>query len=194
MKTITIIAGSHGVGKISFLGALQGILEYIPDIIDEDKVLPVNGNTRQTMYKAVCDLVSGEINWDLPVTLKTTLFPKLRPLLAWAKEEGYRIEMNYIALSSLEDCISRVQNRVQKGGRDVSPEEIRASFDQRWEMLSCFLPVCDEILFYNNDNGFEAIGRYMHGEFVPISKKLPSWWDEMLCDFNSMKDGEKNAP
>lgn len=194
MKNIIIVAGSHGVGKNSFLGALQGICEYVPDIIDEDKVLPANGNTKQTLEKAVCDLVAGEMNWDLPVTLKTTLFSKLIPVLARAKEEGYRIEMNYIALSSLEDCVARVQNRVQKGGRDVPPEKIQASFEQRWDMLYRFLPVCDEILFYNNDNGFEAIGRYIRGEFVPFFENQPTWWNQMLCDFNSMKEGEKNAP
>lgn len=180
MRTIHIIAGTHGVGKTSLLGVLTGIEEYVPRIIDETEMTFLFQNNRAKAQEAILSILDEHIKWDLLLTLKTTRLDFLIPELHIAKEQGYRIRLQYIALSSMEDSNARIQNRVKKGGRDVAREEIVACFHSRWEDLAKVLPICNEVIFFDNDNGFDPIGRYETGRFIAEDRKLPLWWEEMM--------------
>ena len=110
-------------------------------------------------YRNMNSLINGEIQWNRPFTLKTTLFPALFPIFQRGRTLGYRIEMHYIALTGLEDSLRRLANRYDMGRRYVPVEEVKTCFASRWQELSDILPLCDDVTFYDNDCGFQPVGR-----------------------------------
>ena len=105
---------------------------------------------------------------------------------------GTRIELDYIAVSSLEDSMERIQKRGNRGGRFVPMEQVKTCFENRWERLLAILPLCDKVVFYDNDNGFRAVGIYSEKGVVPKCKILPPWWYEMVSYFEDRKKRKWN--
>lgn len=79
--------------------------------------------------------------------------------------------MNYIAVSSAGESLSRIENRVRKGGHDIPAEYVK----RRFEDLLKILPYCDEAFFYDNENGFIRAAKYFGGEPELIGEYTPDW-------------------
>ena len=69
-------------------------------------------------------------------------------------EKGYYIRLYYVGLNTVEESISRIENRVRKGGHNIPDEDVIRRFGKSFEDLSMILPYCDEATFYDNENGF----------------------------------------
>ncbi len=51
--------------------------------------------------------------------------------------------------------MQRIENRVRKGGHDIPKNDVSAEdFDNRFDSLKVIVPLCDEVIFYDNENGF----------------------------------------
>ena len=111
--------------------------------------------------------------------LETTLTEDELAFIRQKKEQGYYIELAYIGLESLDEHLSRIQNRVRKGGPFVEPEAVRVQYDHRWDALNKVLPLCDEATFYDNENGFRCVGR-CRSHVMEISQKSCRWFQEFL--------------
>lgn len=85
-----------------------------------------------------------------------------------AKEAGYYIRLFYVGLDTVQESLKRIQNRVEKGGHDIPPDDVKRRFSGRFEALAKVLPYCDEAIFFDNDNGFREVGEYRNGELVPF--------------------------
>lgn len=174
MKTYTIIAGVNGTGKSSLIGALWKQRDDLGQIINADIL------TGQLAARKIRDCLSKGFCF----TQETTLSDSLTTDTAHkALETGYKISMHYVGLSSVEESIARIVNRVQKGGRDIPEVDVRRCFESRVKALSAVLPYCHEALFYDNDNGFVVIGEYRNGKIVPYYK-APYWFIEMAEAIN----------
>ena len=73
--------------------------------------------------------------------------------------------MFYVGLNSAEESVLRIANRVRKGGHDIPEEYVRLRYQNRMESLKRVLPLCDEVVFYDNENGFVKVAK---------SKTIPS--------------------
>lgn len=91
-----------------------------------------------------------------------------------AKEEGYYIRMYYVGLSSPEASIERIANRVRNGGHDIPSADVYRRYENRIESIANVLPYCDEVHFYDNQNGFLEVGEYRNGSIIPYHN-APKW-------------------
>ena len=85
----------------------------------------------------------------------------------------------YIGLDTLEEHLARIENRVRKGGASADLEVVKKQFEHRFESLAKVLPLCNEVRFYDNDNGFRLVGIY-HKNYMEVSKKSCRWFQEFL--------------
>ena len=99
-----------------------------------------------------------------------------------AKKNGYYIRMYYVALSSLNESCIRIENRVRKGGHDIPKEDVTKRFAKRFDDVIKVLPYCDEVHFYDNENGFIDAGEYKNGEIV--IKQHTEWLDQLKNEFS----------
>ena len=76
-----------------------------------------------------------------------------------AQDNGYHICMYHIELGSVEESIERIANRHRKGDHTIPEEDVRRRYTERFDSLLDVMPLCNELFFYDNENGFVEVGR-----------------------------------
>lgn len=176
MKSFTVIGGVNGVGKSSIYGVLDAVIEDLGVVIDADKITARLGGDKLKGGKEAVRLINDCLEKGESFTQETTLSGQktLKTILA-AREKGYRIHLYYIAVSSAEESILRIENRVRKGGHDIPRDCVIRRFENRFEDLIKVLLHCDEAVFFDNENGFVRVADYRDGKFS-LSNKLKPYW------------------
>ncbi len=164
MKIYTIIGGVNGVGKSSLTGVLKALRNDMGIIIDCENCENADA------------LSDGCLEKGVDFTQETTLSGKktLKTIID-AKEKNYYIRLYYVAVSSAEESISRIENRVRKGGHSIPEEDVRRRYKKRLNDLMAVLPYCNEVRFYDNENGFNEVGEYRSGELSITCSTPPQW-------------------
>lgn len=179
MKLYTIIGGVNGAGKSSLTGVLKAERSDLGRIIDVDKLAVQHGGFIEG-GKAAVRLQEQYIAEGISFTQETTLAGS-RPLrmIREAKEAGYHVRLFYVGISSAEESIRRIENRVAKGGHDIPREDVQRRFAERGETLARVLDHVDEAIFYDNENGFAVVAEYRNGELIPRGSYCPDWLKEL---------------
>ena len=166
MKTYTIIAGVNGAGKSSLKGVLRTEIRNLGKIIDVENSEYLPG---VKLDKEIC------------FTQETTLSDhRIFNTVKKAIDKGYYIRLYYVGLNTVEESILRIENRVKKGGHNISDADVKRRFDKRFEDLMTILPYCDEATFYDNENGFVAVAEYKNGEIIQVGSSRPRWLKELM--------------
>lgn len=175
MKTYTIIAGVNGAGKSSLTGVLRQQSHELGVIIDVDRLAAANGGNNILAARLAVARIRDCLLRGICFAQETTLSGSLTAHTARsAKEKGYVVRLYYVGLDSAEESISRIQNRVRKGGHNIPEEDVRRRFENREKSLAAILPYCDEAVFYDNENGFVAVGEYRNG-VITCFEGCPKW-------------------
>ena len=161
MKYI-LIAGIDGAEKTSLIGVLKG-LELISDDVYDDR----NDNSKEIFY---C------LENNLTFTQETTLAGhRVEKTIRQARKQGYDVVMFYVGLNSAEESVLRIANRVRKGGHDIPEEYVRLRYQNSIESLKRVLPLCDEVVFYDNENGFVKVAEIKNNTFYYTNGYRPDW-------------------
>lgn len=184
MKTYTIIGGVNGTGKSSLTGVLKAETRDLGTIIDVDKLNIKHGNPLAG-GKAAVKLINECMDRGISFTQETTLSGhKTANTAKFARDNGYFVRLYYVGLSSVDESIKRIANRVQKGGHDIPQHDVIRRFNSRYEDIAAVLPYCNEAVFYDNENGFRAVAEYRNGEIVTVGDPLPAWIIELVDRLN----------
>ncbi|MDR0490489.1 MAG: hypothetical protein LBH28_04510 [Oscillospiraceae bacterium] len=182
MPIYTIIAGVNGVGKSSLSGVLKAERNDLGCIIDVDKIAAENGFTPLEAGKTAVRKIDAYLSKSLSFSQETTLSGlRTEKTLKIAKEKKYYIRLFYIGLNTQEECSKRIRNRVEKGGHDINPDDVDRRYKKRFDDLLAVLPYCDEVHFYDNENGFNEVGEYKNGEIIAKGDYRPAWLQELIC-------------
>jgi len=179
MPIYTIVAGVNGVGKSSLTGVLKSERTDLGAIIDIDKLAKENNLSPVEAGKIAITLISSFLSKRVSFAQETTL-SGIRPVktVISAKENNYAIRLFYVGLSSCDESIKRIKNRVDRGGHNIDSEDVSRRYSKRFEDLAKILPYCDETKLYDNENGFVEVGEYKNGELICKGDYKPEW----LCD------------
>ena len=185
-KVYTVIGGVNGAGKSSLTGVLKKERDDLGMIIDIDKMASLNGWAPIQAGKQALALMANYCERGISFTQETTLSShQVGKMVRKVKEHGYEVHLFYVGISSAEECLKRIANRVAKGGHDIREEDVRRRFARRFDVLIDILPYCNEAKFYDNENGFEMIAEYQNGDFMRISGEMPGWVWEMEKQYNA---------
>lgn len=182
MKTYTIIGGVNGTGKSSFTGVLKERSTDLGYIVDVDRITVEVGGNPLAGGKAALNKIRECIEKGVSFTQETTLSGyKTEATAKQVKELGYHVRLFYIGLDTLGESLSRIENRVRRGGHHIPQDDVTRRFAGRWEAVSKVLPYCDEAEFYDNDNGFVKVAEYKNGELRPVGELRPQWLIDLLA-------------
>jgi len=165
MKYI-IIAGIDGTGKTSLIGALKGLNLISSNIVDDE-----TDNLNMIQY---C------LENNLTFTQETTLEGhRVKKTIRQARKQGYDVVMFYVGLNSVEESLLRIANRMRKGGHNIPKDYVKLRYQNRLESLKRVLPLCDEVIFYDNENGFVKVAEIKNNTFNYTNGYRPDWIQEV---------------
>ena len=175
MKAYTIIGGINGAGKSSLSGVLK-TQKNLGQIIDVDKIVKENACSNIEAGRLAIEKINNFLDNGISFTQETTLAGKQTiKTTKTAKDNGYIIRLYYVGLDTAEESVKRIKNRVLKGGHDISDEDVFRRFNKRFDVLKQILPYCDEVVFFDNDNGFLEVAEYISGELIYKTNHKPDW-------------------
>jgi predicted ABC-type ATPase len=178
MKTYTIIAGVNGVGKSSLSGVLKAERTDLGYIIDIDKLAAENNLGAIEAGKVAAKKINEFLSKGLTFSQETTLSGKrTEKTIKTAKQKGYFIRLFYVGLSTCEESVTRIKNRVEKGGHNIREEDVTRRFGSRFASLAKILPYCDEVFYYDNENGF----------ILAVEHK-PAWFQDLMNFLGVIQD------
>ncbi len=96
-----------------------------------------------------------------------------------AKKNGYKTYLYFICIDDPEVNISRVHNRVEKGGHPVDDQKVERRYYETLENLISAIEVCDKsYLFDNSGDKLEMIARIVEGKLKLLvePEELPHWF------------------
>ena len=179
MKTFTVIGGVNGTGKSSLSGVLSFEKNDLGIIIDTDKLTAQLGSGNISGGRAALRKIEECLAKGIDFTQETTLSGS-RTLKTIQRAAGldYFIRLYYIGIGSYEESLVRIKARAAKGGHDIPAEDVKRRFEKRFDDLARVLPYCREVVFYDNENGFRAVGEYRNGSLGFIGDDTPLWLRE----------------
>jgi len=184
MKNYTIIGGVNGAGKSSLSGVLKVERLDLGYVIDVDKLAVDNKCGAIEAGKLALVKIEDHLSRGLSFTQETTLSgQRTEKTIRIAKENGYMVRLFYIGLDTLEECVERIRNRVQRGGHNIQENDVERRFEKRFDDVVKILPYCDEACFFDNDNGFVEVGEYRNGEIICKGDYKPKWFVELKKRF-----------
>jgi predicted ABC-type ATPase len=98
-----------------------------------------------------------------------------------AKANGFTLRFVHVCLSTPEQNIRRVQNRVSKGGHDVPEDDIRRRYARSAAHVPECLRIADDAALYDN-SGPEAtlVLEAHHGTVTWRANRLPDWVEQIF--------------
>ncbi len=185
MKIYTIIGGVNGVGKSSLSGVLSAESSDLGIIIDTDKLTAEQGGDRikggKLAIRRIDDCLEKGVNFTQETTLSGLRTVKT---IRRARELDYFIRLYYIGVDSAEESISRIANRVRKGGHDIPTELVCRRFGKRFADLAAVLPYCNEVRLFDNENGFTETAEYRNGSLMIKTDRIPKWLNDLKTYLN----------
>lgn len=132
-KIVYIIAGPNGSGKTTFANKFTKDIN-LPFLNADEIAFNLDNNPRKVRIRAG-KLFIKEINEYIlknrSFVMETTLSGKyVLRLINKFKKHGYRIEIFFVFVESIEECISRIKIRVQKGGHPIPKKDIIRRFNR----------------------------------------------------------------
>ena len=100
-----------------------------------------------------------------------------------ARENGYRIELYYVGLDSVETAKQRIRKRVSDGGHGIAGEDVERKYTESLIQLEKALKVYDYSEVYDNSEIFTKIAEFELGKCVWHSKKVPDWVPQKIFEF-----------
>lgn len=180
MNRYTLIAGVNGTGKSSLRGVLEGQGILLGHIIDADMIAKQNGFDVIKAGKQAIAEINDCLNKNISFTQETTLAGhRIERTLKQARKQGYSVSLFYVGLNSMEESLHRIANRVRKGGHDIPHDDVERRFNGRYEALKRVLSYCDEVTFYDNENGFVKVAEMRNNRFHYSNGYRPEWIVEL---------------
>lgn len=109
-------------------------------------------------------------------------------LMKQAKEQGFEINLIYVAVDDPERSVQRVRERVAQGGHSVPPEDVRRRYARSMANVSEAIRIADvSALFDNSELRHEKVVEAQSGVVLWTAPSLPDWARRVLLALESSK-------
>lgn len=102
---------------------------------------------------------------------------KLDELVA-AKEQGYKTYFYFICLDDPDLNISRIEDRVEKGGHNVDSQKVADRYSRTLENLLPAMKLADQCYLFDNSEEMKLVAESKDGNITILldEKDLPNWF------------------
>ncbi len=162
-KVFYLIGGPNGSGKTTLARELIGDHPEVAflnadDIQRENNVSA--GRAGVILLDKMEEIFSAHASFAFETTLSGHIHNKF---IKRAKADGYKIVFLYVILSSVEQNLARVRQRVALGGHDVPESIVRRRYAKSMLNFEPVASMSDQWeLYYNGGKNYELLARGVH--------------------------------
>lgn len=152
-----VIAGPNGAGKTTFareyLPGVARVLHFVNADLIAGGLSPLKPElaaiaAARMVLREIDRLATERADFAFETTLSGRTY--VRRMEAW-KRAGYRIEIAYLRLDSIDLALRRIEARVRQGGHDVPERDVLRRFDRGWEnFVRIYQPMAESWAVYDN--------------------------------------------
>ena len=152
-----LIAGPNGAGKTTFarryLPEDAGVVHFVNADLIASGLSPLKPElaaiaAARMVLREIDRLAAERTDFAFETTFSGLTY--VRRLQA-CKQAGYRIEMVYLRLRSVQLALRRIAARVRQGGHDVPRADVVRRFSRGWENFQrIYRPLADSWAVYDN--------------------------------------------
>lgn len=160
-----IVAGVNGAGKTTLYTDNQSLFANTKRVNADEILRQQRGDWRSYAdnlhaMRTELKLIDAYIQQRTSFHMETTLAGNgktQQELITQAHSQGFIVTLLYVGVSSPQVAVSRVAERVSKGGHGVSTELILKRFRQSLNNLPKIARSADAVKIYSNDQLFHLI-------------------------------------
>ncbi|NVO86414.1 hypothetical protein [Hymenobacter terrestris] len=176
VPTVYVLAGPNGAGKTSlYWYEASGVPRLNGDALYQQGYdqHAIEAALRQQQETLVAERSSFVIETNAANERDYALFAALR-------SAGYRLELRYIGLESVNLCYDRVAQRVLEGGHDVPSALVQHRYDSSLSLLKRLYSAFDRLQLYDNSStAFRLIADFAPDE-LPVAVGTPPGWAALV--------------
>ncbi|MBQ9607897.1 MAG: zeta toxin family protein [Lachnospiraceae bacterium] len=184
MKKYILIAGVNGAGKSTLYQTLDS-LKDMPRV-NTDEIVKDFGDWKNPadIMKAGKIAVKNIYKYfeeGITFNQETTLCGNsIIRNIEKAKTLGYKIEIHYVGVDSVQIAKERIAYRVAHGGHGIPDEDVERRYEESLKRLSQIIGLCDLIVMYDNTDSFRRFAVYENGELHKLMDELPEWYKRIV--------------
>ena len=188
MPTLHLLAGPNGSGKSTYVDRLLEPVTRLrfvnADVIAAERWPDAQSDHAYDASRAAsnerAELLAARTSF---ITETVFSHPSKLDLVDDAIARGYLVHLHVILLP-VDVAVSRVAERVQRGGHDVPEQKIRERYARLWGLIAKARTVAHRTEFFDNStarNPFRRVAAYEHGLLIGTSA-WPPWTPAVLRD------------
>lgn len=185
---IVILAGPNGAGKsTSAAKLLRGALK-VEEFVNADTIAQglsafaqdrVAFQAGRIMLARLAELAAGRASFGFETTLASRTYA---PWLAELRASGYKVHIVFLWLSSPDEAVARVAERVRAGGHDVPEPTIRRRYDAGLKnLVTLYMPLADSWQLNDNSSMRPPRPIAVGGTNGPARVRDPLTWRAILA-------------
>lgn len=165
----TVIGGPNGAGKSTYTDRLAAAGYDLGEVVNPDVIaaaLPGPDATRdaragrETLHRTRALIASGQ-TFSRETTLSGSEI--LRTMQA-AKDAGFRVNLFFVGVDSLETSRRRVEDRVSEGGHGIPWQVQERRFGRSFDNAVRAARIADTTVFvHSRDKAFQSVGMARRG-------------------------------
>jgi predicted ABC-type ATPase len=152
-----VIAGPNGAGKTTFareyLPRIARVVHFVNADLIAGGLSPLKPElaaiaAARIVLREIDRLASERVDFAFETTLSGRAY--VRRMEAW-KRAGYRIEIVYLRLDSIDLALRRIEVRVRQGGHNVPKRDVLRRLNRGWEnFVRIYQPMAESWVVYDN--------------------------------------------
>jgi len=179
---LVIFAGPNGSGKSTITEIIKknNLLPELylnPDVIAKE-INPSNvWAARIEAARKVLEKRESYLTSNKSFSMETTLSGVSEmSFIKKAIAQGYKTSVFYVAIDNASENISRVVDRVNKGGHDVPTNDVLRRRERSLKNLSTIIELVPRILVIDNTKNQKVILKKNNNKITFVSEELPKWF------------------
>ncbi len=184
MKRYVIIAGVNGAGKSTLYNTTKN-LKPLPRVNTDEIVREIGSWKDASIVMEAGKIAVKRIEEYL---LKGESFNQETTLcghsilnnIERAKKLGYRIELIYVGVDSVEIAKQRIAKRVADGGHGIPDADVSRRYYESFDNLKKIISKCDLVSLCDNTQELRRFAIYKNGTLCRLSKQVPVWYNEYV--------------
>jgi predicted ABC-type ATPase len=183
---LVIIAGPNGAGKSTIAPKLLSRALGISELVNADTIAAglsalqpetVALAAGKLMLRRIAELAARRVNFAFETTLASR---GLRTTISAMQQDGYRVQLLFLALKHPDIAIRRVAERVKLGGHAVPEEIIRRRYEAGLQnFFGIYSQLVGEWFFYDNSAHWPPL-LIAAGTRDNVDVKAPQIWGSLV--------------